>query len=84
MAGLRGATVGLQSSWVWCSATRDGDSAVPRDTYPGDTAGLDLELHKPAEMKYVARSSFSSPVVSSREDLRFPLDRPGFVHGYLR
>ena len=79
MAGLRGATVGLQSSWVWCSATRDSDSAVPRDT-----AGLDLELRKPAEMKYVARSSFSSPVVSSREDLRFPLDHPGFVHGYLR
>ena len=58
----------------------DGDAAVPRDTHPGDTAGLSLGLRKPAEIRDVAGSSFSSPAVSGSLDLGLPLSHPGFFH----
>ena len=56
VTGLQHVMEGLQSSWFWCFVTGDGDSDVPQDTSPGDTTGLNFELHKPDEMKYMAWS----------------------------
>lgn len=65
VTGLQRVMEVLQSSWFWCFVTEDGDSDGPQDTYPGDSTGLNFELHKPDEMKYTA---WSFPVLLCLSD----------------